>query len=62
MMYIDGHWVNAVSGETFSAYNPSNGEKIGEAALSTIRIPLQGVSVDDGAQRTPGTGDDRGTG
>ena len=32
MMYIDGRWVNAVSGTTFSAYNPSNGEKIGEAA------------------------------
>ena len=31
-MYIDGRWINAVSGATFSAYNPSNGEKIGEAA------------------------------
>jgi succinate-semialdehyde dehydrogenase/glutarate-semialdehyde dehydrogenase len=32
MMYINGQWVNAVSGATFSAYNPSNGEIIGEAA------------------------------
>jgi succinate-semialdehyde dehydrogenase / glutarate-semialdehyde dehydrogenase len=32
MMYINGQWVNAVSGATFSAYNPSNGETIGEAA------------------------------
>jgi succinate-semialdehyde dehydrogenase/glutarate-semialdehyde dehydrogenase len=32
MMYINGQWVNAVSGATFSTYNPSNGEKIGEAA------------------------------
>ena len=31
-MYINGQWVNAVSGATFSAYNPSNGEIIGEAA------------------------------
>jgi len=32
MMYINGQWVNAVSGATFSTYNPSNGEKIGEVA------------------------------
>lgn len=32
MMYIDGHWVNAVSGATFSAFNPSNGERIGRLA------------------------------
>ncbi len=31
-MYIDGHWVNAVSGATFSAFNPSNGERIGRLA------------------------------
>jgi succinate-semialdehyde dehydrogenase / glutarate-semialdehyde dehydrogenase len=32
MMYIDGQWVNAVSGATFSAYNPANGEKISDVA------------------------------
>ena len=31
-MFINGRWVNAVSGATFSTYNPSNGEKIGEVA------------------------------
>jgi len=31
-MYINGQWVNAVSGATFPSYNPSNGEKIGEVA------------------------------
>jgi succinate-semialdehyde dehydrogenase/glutarate-semialdehyde dehydrogenase len=32
MMYMNGQWANAVSGATFSTYNPSNGEKIGEVA------------------------------
>lgn len=32
MMYINGQWVNAVSGATFSTFNPPNGEKIGEVA------------------------------
>ena len=31
-MYMNGQWANAVSGATFSTYNPSNGEKIGEVA------------------------------
>jgi len=32
MMDMNGQWVNAVSNATFSTYNPSNGEKIGEVA------------------------------
>ncbi|MEJ2655845.1 MAG: NAD-dependent succinate-semialdehyde dehydrogenase [Desulfobacterales bacterium] len=32
MMYINGHWVNAAGNATFPVYDPSNGEKIGEAA------------------------------
>ncbi len=31
-MYINGQWVNAASGATFTVHNPSNGEKIGEVA------------------------------
>lgn len=31
-MYINGKWVNAVHGATFSTYNPSSGEKIGDLA------------------------------
>ncbi len=31
-MYINGHWVNAVSGLIFPVHNPSNNEIIGEAA------------------------------
>jgi succinate-semialdehyde dehydrogenase / glutarate-semialdehyde dehydrogenase len=32
MMYINGHWINAVSGSIFPVHNPSNNEKIGEVA------------------------------
>ena len=32
MMFINGQWVKAESGNTFSVFNPSNGEKIGEVA------------------------------
>ena len=28
--YIAGQWVEALSGATFSSYNPANGELIGE--------------------------------
>jgi succinate-semialdehyde dehydrogenase / glutarate-semialdehyde dehydrogenase len=31
-MYINGEWVNANDGSTFDVLNPSNGDKIGEAA------------------------------
>lgn len=36
-LLIDGQWCDAVSGETFSTYNPATGEKIAEVALGDAR-------------------------
>jgi len=48
-MYIDGRWVNAVSRATFFAYNPSNGEKIGEAADGNQDDARQAIEAAHGA-------------
>jgi acyl-CoA reductase-like NAD-dependent aldehyde dehydrogenase len=32
-LFIDGQWVDAISGETFASINPSNGREIGRLAL-----------------------------
>jgi succinate-semialdehyde dehydrogenase/glutarate-semialdehyde dehydrogenase len=52
MMYINGQWVNAVSGATFSTHNPSNGEKIGEVADGNQDDARQAIESAHGAFET----------
>ncbi|MGB2689110.1 MAG: NAD-dependent succinate-semialdehyde dehydrogenase [Desulfobacterales bacterium] len=49
MMYINGHWVNAVSGSIFPVHNPSNNEKIGEAADGNQDDARQAIEAAHGA-------------
>ncbi|MBW2491928.1 MAG: aldehyde dehydrogenase family protein, partial [Deltaproteobacteria bacterium] len=51
-MYINGQWVNAVSGATFSTHNPSNGEKIGEVADGNQDDARQAIESAHGAFET----------
>ena len=48
-MYINGHWVSAVSGSIFPVHNPSNNEKIGEAADGNQDNARQAVEAAHGA-------------
>jgi aldehyde dehydrogenase (NAD+) len=32
-LFVDGQWVDAISGETFASINPSHGREIGRLAL-----------------------------
>ncbi len=35
-MYIDGKWVNALSGKTYPVINPANGEQFAEAVMGGV--------------------------
>ena len=48
-MYINGHWDNAVSGSIFPVHNPSNNEKIGEAADGNQDDARQAIEAAHGA-------------
>jgi len=52
MMYINGQWVNAVSGSIFPVHNPSNNEKIGEAADGNQDDARQAIEAAHGAFET----------
>jgi alpha-ketoglutaric semialdehyde dehydrogenase len=57
--FIDGEWVPAAGGKTFSSYNPANGEEIGQYSASGERealaaIEAAAVSATTWAGTTPG--------
>lgn len=45
MLYIDGKWVPAASGKTFSSHNPATGELVGEAADAGHRDALDAIDA-----------------
>lgn len=49
--YVDGRWVDAVSGETFAVLNPATGEEIAQVPLMQEEDAARAVELAEGAFR-----------
>lgn len=51
--FIDGKWVDAVNGETFSVTNPANGQVIGNVPNMTVEDAEKAIKAANRAFRSP---------